>query len=166
MKKNLSAYSHIIFYYDTRIHRKQKPFLTVWEKFLTTSFLCSYRRPTPVLFLHRMTESVSPPGCQSPTDNTCNAEVKGRYNSISSISKWFQLWKHILQWSLTVVPSVDAQKNIYIITRKMFVSNKVNNTSAESSLCDMRASSNIYFNRKIHFLFLYRYCKECKWPDL
>ena len=40
MKINLSNYSEIIFYYNTRIYSKQKTFLTkVSEKFLTTSFL-------------------------------------------------------------------------------------------------------------------------------
>ena len=45
MKRNLSAYSHIIFCYNTRIHRKSKAFLTkVSEKFLTTSVRCASRR--------------------------------------------------------------------------------------------------------------------------
>ena len=45
MKRNLSAYSQIIFYYNKRIHRKYKAFLTkVWEKFLTTIFRWTSRR--------------------------------------------------------------------------------------------------------------------------
>ena len=62
MKRSLSAYSHIIFYYNSRIHSKLKVFLTkVSEKFLMTSSSDHLSDATPVLFLHRIAESVSPP---------------------------------------------------------------------------------------------------------
>ena len=48
-----------------------------------------------------------------------------------------QRLKHILQWSLTFVASVYAQKFIYIITQKVYASLKVNNTSYDSKLHTM-----------------------------
>ena len=62
MKRNLSAYSHIVFFCHTRIHRKYKAFLTkLWEKFLTTSFLCSSRRRHTSSFSSSDRRIVSPP---------------------------------------------------------------------------------------------------------
>ena len=59
MKPHLSNYSEIIFYYSTRIHSKLKAFLTnVSVMFLTSAPLGDV---TPVLCLHRIVESVSPP---------------------------------------------------------------------------------------------------------
>ena len=45
-----------------------------------------------------------------------------------------QRLKHILQWSLTFVAFVDAQKNIYIITPKVYASINLKNNSYDSKL--------------------------------
>ena len=63
MKRNLSAYSHIFFYYHPEFTAIRRHFKRRFQKSsLTTSYPSDRLSDvTPVLFLHRIAESVSPP---------------------------------------------------------------------------------------------------------